>query len=273
MTTASRPTARNESFPQRLKAWRQARRLSQLELALRCNVSQRHLSFLESGRARPSEPMILNLSEALEVPLRDRNALLLAAGFAPRYRESDLSEPEMAAVTKALDHLLEKHEPYPALVIDHLANLQRANAGAMKLMAFLTGPDPEVPPAEDPPNLLHALFNPQGLRPYIKDWEAVANFLLRRLQAECIAAGQPQDMRDLLAALSTYPGVPKDWPMEIPGEWHAPVLTTTFEKDGLRLTFFTTITTLGTPFDVTLQEVRVEQFFPADAETEAFFLG
>lgn len=263
--------SRNESFPHRLKAWRQTRRISQLELSLRCDVSQRHLSFLESGRARPSEGMVINLGEALDIPLRDRNALLLAAGFAPRYRESDLSEPEMLAVSKALDHLLEKHEPYPALVIDHMANLHRANRGAMRLMALLMAEAGADHAGGGRPNLLHALFSPEGLRPYIRDWEKVAHFLLCRLRGESIAAGEPQEMEDLIAALAAYPGVPDDCPLEIPGEWRAPVLTTTFEKDGHCLSFFTTITTLGTPFDVTLQEVRVEQFFPVDAETEAFF--
>lgn len=272
MTAVPRPAARSADFPSRLKAWRQSRRLSQLELALRCDVSQRHLSFLESGRARPSEGMIVALSEALEVPLRDRNALLLAAGFAPRYRESDLSEPEMAAVNKALDHLLQKHEPYPAVVIDHLANLHRANQGAMKLMALLL-PQVANGGSDTRPNFMHAIFNPEGLRPYIRNWEQHAHFLLRRLQAECLALGQPPEMEALLAQVLAYPGVPRDWPKEILDEWRAPVLTMTFEKDGHSLTFFTTVTTLGTPFDVTLQEVRVEQFFPADDATEAFFAG
>ncbi len=267
MTTLSR----SESFPQRLKSWRQSRRISQLELSLRCDVSQRHLSFLESGRARPSEGMVLSLGQALEIPLRERNALLLAAGFAPRYRESDLSEPEIAAVTKALDHLLQKHEPYPAVVIDHLANLQRANQGADRLMALLMADAQSDLAAGGQPNLMHVLFSPDGLRPYIKDWEKVAHFLLCRMRAESIAAGEPQDMVDLIDALYRYPDVPQHCPLETAHEWRAPVLTTTFEKDGHHLSFFTTITTLGTPFDVTLQEVRVEHFFPADEETEAFF--
>jgi transcriptional regulator with XRE-family HTH domain len=167
-----------KSFGPRLRWWRERRGLSQLELAGAAGTSQRHVSFLESGRTHPSREMVLRLAAALEVPLRQQNALLLAAGFAPAWRESDLSAPDLAQVDRALDHVLAQQEPFPALVVDGRWNLLRANAAALRLTAFLAGPTPADPPP-GPVNLAEALVSPDGLRPHIVNWQEVALYFLR----------------------------------------------------------------------------------------------
>src|SRR5688500_13516659 len=163
------------SFGSGLRWWRELRGLSQLDLAGAAETTQRHLSFLESGRAGPSREMILRLAAVLDLPLRQQNALLLAAGFAPAWRESDLSAPELAHVRSALDYMLAQQEPYPAFVVDRRWNLLRANAGAARFVEFLTGPAPMAEAASsEPVNLAVALVSPEGLRPFIVNWEEVA---------------------------------------------------------------------------------------------------
>jgi transcriptional regulator with XRE-family HTH domain len=259
-----------KSFGARLRWWRERRRLSQLELAGAAGTSQRHLSFLESGRTGPSREMVLRLASALEVPLRQRNALLLAAGFAPAWRESDLSAPELAQVDRALDHVLAQQEPFPALVVDRRWNLLRANTAALRLTAFLAAPAPAGPQPPGPVNLAEALVSPDGLRPHIVNWQEVALYFLRGVQADAVADGS-RESADLLKRLLAFPGAPdlaKAPPLEEPG---APVLTIHFRKDATSLRLFTTIATLGTPHDVTLQEIRIECFFPADEDTGRIF--
>ena len=181
------------SFGSGLRWWRERRGFSQLDLAGAAETTQRHLSFLESGRAGPSPEMILRLATVLDIPLRQQNALLLAAGFAPAWRESDLSAPELAQVYGALDYMLAQQEPYPAFVVDRRWNLLRANAGAGRFVEFLTGPAPATAAASsEPVNLAVALVSPDGLRPFIVNWEEVALFFLRGVQADAIAAdGRP----------------------------------------------------------------------------------
>ena len=162
-------------FGARLRWWRERRGLSQLALAAAADTPQRHVSFLESGRSAPSREMILRLAAALDLPLRQQNALFLAAGYAPAWRESELSAPQLARVNGALDYMLAQQEPYPAFVLDRRWNLMRANAGAVRLTEFLTGPAPAAPAAPaDPVNLAVALVSPAGLRPFIVNWEEVA---------------------------------------------------------------------------------------------------
>jgi len=164
MKTAERASVSMASFGARLRWWRERRGLSQLELAAAAESTQRHLSFLESGRATPSREMILRLAAVLELPLRQQNALFLAAGYAPAWRESDLSAPELARVNSALDYMLAQQEPYPAFVLDRRWNVLRANAGAVRLTEFLTGPPPVVPPSE-PVNLAVALVSRRACGP------------------------------------------------------------------------------------------------------------
>jgi transcriptional regulator with XRE-family HTH domain len=257
------------SFGSRLRWWRARRGLSQLDLAGMAGTSQRHVSFLESGRSQPSREMVLRLAAALDVPLRQQNALLLAAGFAPAWRESDLTAPELAAVNRALDHMLAQQEPFPAVVVDRRWNLLRANAGAGRLMAFLTGPSP-VPAATGPVNLAEWLISPDGLRPLLVNWPEVAIYFLRGVQADAGADGS-EGTSELLQRLLAYPGVPALSHVPALEEPPSPVLAMHFRKGQTSLRLFTTIATLGTPQDVTVQELRIECFFPADEATSQAF--
>jgi transcriptional regulator with XRE-family HTH domain len=265
---ASQEAARG--FGPGLRWWRERRGVSQLELAGAAETTQRHLSFLESGRARPSRDMILRLAAALDLPLRQQNALLLAAGFAPAWRESDLSAPELAGISSALDHMLAQQEPYPAFVVDRRWTLLRANTAAARLTSFLTGPSPAPPPGAEPVNLAVALLAPDGLRPHIVNGPEVALYFLRSVQADAIADGT-RDTSRLLERLLAFPGLPS-LSRGLPSpESAGPVLAIHLRRDDTSLRLFTTIATLGTPQDVTLQEIRIECFFPADEATARIF--
>ena len=255
-----------KSFGPRLRWWRDRRGLSQLDLAGTAGTTQRHLSFLESGRAAPSREMILRLAAALDLPLRQQNALFLAAGYAPVWRESNLAAPELARVNSALDYMLTQQEPYPAFVVDRRWNLLRASAGAGRLVEFLTGPAPADASPGEPVNLAVALVSPDGLRPLIVNWQEVALYFLRGVQADAIADATA-DTADLLRRLLAFPGVPALWQSVPPEAEPAPVLSIHFRRGETSLRLFTTIATLGTPHDVTLQEIRIESFFPADDAT------
>jgi transcriptional regulator with XRE-family HTH domain len=256
-------------FGARLRWWRKRRGMSQLDVAGAAGTTQRHVSFLESGRALPSREMVLRLAAALDVPLRQQNALLLAAGFAPAWRESDLAAPELAAVNQALDHLLAQQEPFPALVLDRRWNVLRANAGAARLTAFLTESLP-APTSTGPINIAEWLMSPSGLRPFLVNWQEVAIHFLRGVQADASADGT-QATADFLRRLLAYPGVPALSHLPALEELPAPVLAMHFRKGQTSLRLFTTIATLGTAQDVTLQELRIECFFPADEATARVF--
>jgi transcriptional regulator with XRE-family HTH domain len=252
-----------------LRRWRTARRLSQMDLALAAEVSPRHLSFLETGRARPSRQMLLVLGSALDLPLRERNALLLAAGFAGAYHETGLDEPRMAAMRGALELILRQHEPFGAVAMDRHWNIVMVNVAYARFTGALLGaglPALTVVPAPRP-NALRLLFDPQGFRPHVVNWEQVARELLLRVRREAQWSGDPAT-RALLADLLAAPGLPPA--AREPDVEAAPSLVVPVE---LRLgeasaRFFTTLTTLGAPQDVTLQELRVESFHAADAPTE-----
>ena len=265
MTTA-------ETFASKLRWWRRHRGLSQLKLALRADVSQRHLSFIELGRASPSREMVMRLAAALDVPLRQQNALMLAAGFAPPWHETALAAPELAPVARALDHILAQQEPFPAVVVDRHWNLLKSNQGALRLVAFLVGPLP--PEAEV--NLADALVAPDLLRPFLVNWEEVVRYFIASVEADAWADGMPETAA-LLARLLAYPGVEAALAATpgatapgatSPGATAAgataagPLLPMHFRKEGQSMRLFTTIATLGTPQDVTLQELRIECFFP-----------
>jgi transcriptional regulator with XRE-family HTH domain len=258
------------SFGAGLRWWRERRGFSQLDLAGAADTTQRHVSFLESGRAGPSREMILRLAAVLDLPLRQQNALLLAAGFAPAWRESDLSAPELAQVKSALDYMLTQQEPYPAFVVDRRWNLLRANHGTEHLTEFLLGPAPANAAPTEPVNLAVALVSPEGLRPFIVNWQEVALYFLRGVQADAIADGT-HGTGDLLTRLLAFPGLPALSLVLPQGGAHAPVLAIHFRKGETSLRLFTTIATLGTPQDVTLQEIRIECFFPLDDTTAQIF--
>ena len=258
--------AADNSFGQLLKRWRSQRNFSQLNLSLASNVSQRHISFLESGRAKPSRDMILKLSAVLDIPLRQRNKLLTAAGFAPIYSEFDLSAPEVEPIRRALDFMLKQQSPYPAFVIDRYWNQVEMNKGAERFLQWLVGTK-EVP-ATVGPNLVKLMLHPQGIKEQVENWEVVAAHLVRRIHRETLSEGQDAQSQSLFDEILTYPEV-KDIGQSPPQEnWQLPILSTTFSNADEQLSFFTTLTTLGTPQDITLQELRLECLFPADDSTE-----
>jgi transcriptional regulator with XRE-family HTH domain len=257
------------SFGARLRWWRMRRGRSQLDLASAASTTQRHVSFLESGRTQPSREMVLRLATALDVPLRQQNTLLLAAGFAPVWGESDLAAPTLAAVNYALDHMLAQQEPFPGVVLDRRWNLLRANAGAAQLTTFLTGPAP-ASAAASAVNLAEWLLSPAGLRPVLVNWHEVAIYFLRGVQADAVADGT-QETADLLRRLLDFPGVPALSHVPALEDPPSPVLAMHFHKGQTSLRLFTTIATLGTPQDVTVQELRIECFFPADEATARIF--
>ena len=271
LPTSPSQATQPDLFGPMLRAWRRRRGASQLALALQSGVSQRHVSFLESGRARPSREMVVQLSSALDVPLRQRNAMLLAAGFAPVYRESNLAAPELAPVRQAIERILKQQEPYPAIVIDRLWNLLQANEAANALTIFLFEGPPPAPPPGKAPNLLRWLLDPKALRSKIVNWEEVARYLVSTTYAEILAAGGEPKALAYIQEIMAYPDVPDSFRKLRFEDRPAPVLTVDYLVGGKSLSVFTTIATLGTPQDVTLQEVRIESFFPADERSDALF--
>ena len=253
-------------FGRLLREWRSRRRVSQLDLALEAGVSSRHVSFIETGRAQPSREMILVLARVLDVPLRDRNDLLMSAGYAAIYRATDLDAPALEQARRALDFMLKQQEPYPAIVVDRSWNLLKANNGAVKLVEAFADPDAA---SEWGGNAMRLMFHPRGLRPHIVNWEAMAAALIQWLHRDVLSGLGGADTRRLLEDLLTYPGVPPRWRTLDLDVSTAPFLAIEFQKDDVNLRYFSTLTSLGTPHDITLQELRVEAFFPADAATEA----
>lgn len=257
-----------QGFASRLRWWRQRRGWSQLELAGRAEISQRHLSFLEVERAAPSRDMVIRLATTLDVPLREQNALLLAAGFAPIWQETDLNAPALDQVRNALDHMLAQQEPFPAVVVDHHWNLLQANTGAARLVEFLIGPlasDVRV-------NLADALVAPDVLRPYLVNWPEVVRYFIRSVELDA-AADATGATAALLERLLQYEQVRTVLQAHARQEASGPVLPMHFCKGDVTLQLFTTITTLGTPQDITLQELRIESFFPIDARTAEVLRG
>ena len=258
-----------QDFSSSLRWWRHKSGLTQLELSHAAGASQRHVSFLESGRTTPSRAMVLRLAAALAVPLRQQNALLIAAGFAPAWRESELSAPELAKVDNAINFMLTQQEPYPGVVVDRRWNLMRANQSAVRMVEFLLGGS-DAPPAEGPTNLADALMSPRSLRPYLVNWEEVALYFLRGVEADAMADGT-RETADLLRRLRAYPDAPLLAQLPDLGETRAPVLVLQFRKGDTAFNLFTTLATLGVAHDITLQEVRIECFFPADDHTARLF--
>jgi transcriptional regulator with XRE-family HTH domain len=253
------------NFGDHLRWWRKRRGLSQLELAGVAGTSQRHLSFLESGRAAPSPQMVLGLAAALNVSLRQQNAFLLSAGYAAVWREGKLGGPELAQVDAALDHILAQQEPFPAFVVDRHWNLKRANGGAVRLVEFILGTVPA-----GPVNLADALLSPAVMRPFIVNWREVALHFIRGVQADAIADRSPESSA-LLARLLSYEGLPALLQSAALEDAPSPLLPIHLQKSGVSLHLFTTIATLGTPQDITVQEIRIESFFPMDKPTSRFF--
>jgi transcriptional regulator with XRE-family HTH domain len=246
-----------------LREWRQRRRMSQLDLASEAEISTRHLSFLETGRAQPSREMVLHLAERLEVPLRERNVLLVAAGFAPVFVERSLKDPVLQAARKAVDLVLAGHEPYPALAVDRHWTLLAANGAVGRLIG---GAEPAL--LQPPVNVLRLSLHPQGLAPRIANLPEWRAHLLARLRQQIEVSGDPA-LAQLLRELSAYPIPGRSRPGKPdPGQAPAGVavpLQLTIEQGTLSL--ISTTTVFGTPLDITLAELALESFFPADPST------
>lgn len=264
-------TARTENaFGQMLKQWRSQRNFSQLDLSVASDVSQRHISFVESGRARPSRTMVLKLATVLDVPLRQQNKMLTAAGFAPIYSEFDLDAPEVAPIRRALEFMLRQQAPYPALVMDRYWNSIKMNRGAEQVIGWLLAGQAMPPELSGQVNLMKLMLHPNGLKQHVENWPAVATYAIHRVHRESLE-GQDEQSQKLFEELLNYPSVRELWQTPAEDSWHLPLLTVNFAKEGRQLSFFTTLTTLGTPHDITLQELRLECLFPADESTEKQF--
>ncbi len=244
-----------------LRDWRRRRRLSQLDLALEAGVSARHLSFVETGRSKPSPEMVLHLAEELEVPLRERNRLLLAAGYAPVYEERTLDDPEMRPVHDAVQLVLDGHDPYPAFTVDHGWALVAHNRGAGLLMAGL--PEHLLAP---PLNVLRASLHPEGLAPRVVNLAQWKAHLLERLGRQAALTGDPA-LRTLHDELAAYPAPERDAAPAGPLPDNDVVVPLVLRAGDAELRFFSTVTTFGTPVDITVEELVIESFFPADRAT------
>lgn len=247
-----------------LRAWRERRRISQLELALRADSSARHISFIETGRSRPSEEMVLRLAEHLDVPVRERNALLVAAGHAPRYPETPLDDPALDVLREGMERLIQGYEPYPALVVDAGYTVVAANRGIAMLLEGV--PEKLMTPA---PNAMRLTLHPEGLAPRIRNLREWRGHLLAQMERQ-LALHRSEPLRALYEEVAAYP-VPADAPGVEPA---APVpffaLPMVIEHDGRILSFVSSISTFNTPMDVTVAELAIETFLPADPATTKY---
>lgn len=253
------------SFGSLLRHWRLVRRVSQLVLATEADISGRHLSFLETGRAQPSREMVQLLATALDVPLAEQNNLLVAAGYAPIYGARGLSAPELDHVRHALEFILKQQEPYPAIVFDGKWNIMMRNDAADRIFSLFritsaTG-------RKEGRNAMRTIFHPEAMRQFIVNWEEYAGPLMQALHREA-ADGLNVNAARLRDELLTYPGVPSRWTVPDPLSVVPPMLTMRLKRDDVSLAFFSTLTMLATPRDVTLQELRIESFYPADTITQ-----
>ncbi|WP_069261693.1 helix-turn-helix domain-containing protein [Paraburkholderia nodosa] len=249
------------SVGEMLRDWRTRRRMSQLLLATEAEISTRHLSFVESGRALPSREMVMHLAEQLDVPLRERNALLVAAGYAPLYRERALDDPQLAAAREAVDLVLRGHEPYPAVAVDRHWNIVATNGALAPLIG-------DASPAllAAPINALRLSLHPEGMAPRIVNWHAWRTHLLTRLQRQIDASGDPAlaALHEELAAYPPPPGVANVSAEPFAHHIAVPLRVRTVLGE---LAFYSTTTVFGTPVDITLSELAIEAFFPADPQT------
>ncbi|MFE6756047.1 helix-turn-helix domain-containing protein [Streptomyces sp. NPDC057684] len=262
MSTATR--ARQSGIGPLLREWRERRRVSQLELALRADSSARHLSFVETGRSRPSEELVLRLAEHLDVPVRERNALLLAAGYAPRFAETPLDDPSMGALREGLDRLLHGYEPYPALVVDATYTVVAANRGIAMLMEGI--PESLLTP---PLNAMRLTLHPEGLAPRIRNLREWRGHLLAQMERQ-IALDRSEALRAVYDEVKAYPVADREGGGDDGGSGGAVpyfALPMVIEHDGQVLSFVSSISTFNTPMDVTVAELAIETFLPADPAT------
>jgi transcriptional regulator with XRE-family HTH domain len=247
-----------------LRQWRGSRGKTQLDLSFDSGISQKHISFVESGRSTPSRQTLLDLAQALEIPLREQNTLLLAAGYAPVHSQDPLDAPAMTSITKALKRMLRQHEPFPAIVMDRHWNVLMTNDASPRFFGCFIDMDARPQPR----NLLHLMFDPEGMRPFIANWKSTARSLLARVHREALGRVIDAGTRSLLDELSKYPDVAPEW--RTPStEDVLPMIPLSFRKGGVTLNYFSMITTVGAPQTVAAEEMRLESMFPADEFTEA----
>jgi transcriptional regulator with XRE-family HTH domain len=251
-----------------LRHWRDLRGMSQFDLSFDAGVSQRQISFIETGRSAPNRQTLLDIAQALDIPLRDRNTLLLAAGYAPIYAEGAWNAPEMQSVTKALERMLRQHEPFPALVMDRYWNVLMTNDAAPRFFGCFI----DMAARKAPRNMLHLLFDPNGMRPFIANWEDVAKSLFQRVYRESVGRVIDEKTKALLAELMAYPDVKTEWTTPIALS-AMPVIPIGFVKGDNILSYFSMVTTVGTPQAIAAQELRIECMFPADETTETNHLA
>ena len=247
-----------------LRHWRDLRGRSQFDLSLDTGLSQKQISFVESGRSVPNRQTLMTIARALDIPLRDRNTLFLAAGYAPIYSDGAWDSLEMQSVTRALKRVLKQHEPFPAVVMDRYWNVLMTNESAPRFFnAFI-----DLAARTGPRNILHLMFDPAGMRPFVANWEDTAKGLFERVYRESIGRVVDEKTKALLATLLAYPDVRPEWTTPI-ALGFMPVIPLSFVKDGTVLNYFSMVTTVGTPLTVAAQELRMECMFPADETTEA----
>lgn len=261
------PKAQTRELGDLLRYWRGVRGVSQLDLSLESSISQRQISFIESGRSVPGRHTILSLAQTLDVPLRERNALLLAAGYAPVYSDAQWNAQEMDSVVRALQRVVRQHEPFPAMVMDRQWNVLMTNDAAPRFFNHFI----DMTARKGPRNMLHLIFDPLGMRPFMADWDNVARTLLQRVYRESVGRVIDDNTKRLLDELLAYPGAPRDWKAH-----HAssatptmPVIPLGFLSEGVVLRYFSMVTSVGTPQSIAAQELRLECMFPADEATEA----
>ncbi|MDB4975269.1 MAG: Transcriptional regulator, Cro/CI family protein [Myxococcaceae bacterium] len=252
-------------FSALLRHWRTRRGLSQLDLSLTAEVSSRHISFLETGRAQPSREMVLILAGSLDLPLRDQNVLLRAAGFQDQFAEPSWSEGLDPVIERTLERMLQKHEPFPMIVLSHGYDVVRANNAAARMMLWLTK-DPSA--LSQPPNLMRALFDPRLARDYVLDWERVVRSLLTRIHRESISRPSDAELAALLRELLAYPDVPTSFRQPDLTQPSEATLSVRLKRGDRELSFLTTVTQFDAPQNITLQELKIESYFPLDDATE-----
>jgi len=239
---------------------------SQLDLAMDADVSSKHISFLETGRNKPSRNMILLLSGSLDLPLRNRNELLLAAGFSENYSRTPLHEKEMESIRSILKMMLAKHEPYPAVVLNWDWNILMSNDGFNHVLELMKSLKSDFSTSS---NVVELIFDPQGLKPFIRNWEEVASLAIQRLHREKMENKNRHEV--LLERLLSYPGTPSRWRSLNFKKNSVPIIHMELKIGDVSLKLFTTLSSFGTPIDVTAEEIVVEQYFPADEATKLFF--
>ncbi len=265
MTATSAATTSTTPFGALLRYWRGVRRVSQLQLAVQAGISSRHVSFMETGRSTPSREMVLQVAEVLEVPLRERNSMLQAAGYASAFRESSMESAELEAVRKSLEFLLERHHPHPAIVVDrHWDILLQNRATSHLLSRFVAQPASFSLPL----NAMRLLFRQEGIRPFVVNWDELSATLLHRLRREvAMDPGDEQSAALLAEAVECCGGDASRQVTDLAGS-SSVIVEMHLRREDVELRIFSAITTLGTPLDITLQELRLETFFPADAASQ-----